>query len=58
MGDSAIVSVAVNSDAPWRLEAAGIVGSFRAGRLRLAFHLNNTFADADAAAHVVAELMV
>ncbi|WP_406289927.1 aminotransferase class V-fold PLP-dependent enzyme [Embleya sp. NBC_00896] len=46
--DSAIVSV----DAPQakaRLDAAGIRASVRAGRVRLAFHLYNTTADADAA---------
>ncbi|OEV28706.1 hypothetical protein AN219_20190 [Streptomyces nanshensis] len=53
-GDSAIVSVAVAADTPRELERAGVVGSTRAGRLRLAFHLYNTEADADRAAEAVA----
>jgi selenocysteine lyase/cysteine desulfurase len=52
-GDSAIVSAAVDADTTRELERAGIVGSTRAGRLRLAFHLYNTEADADRAAEAV-----
>ncbi|WP_314175052.1 aminotransferase class V-fold PLP-dependent enzyme [Streptomyces winkii] len=52
-GDSAIVSAAVEADTPRALERAGVVGSTRAGRMRLAFHLYNTEADADRAAEVV-----
>jgi selenocysteine lyase/cysteine desulfurase len=53
-GDSAIVSVATGADTPELLTSAGIVGSTRAGRLRLAFHLYNTADDAERAAEVVA----
>ena len=53
-GNSAIVSLATSADAVARLERAGIAGSVRAGRLRLAFHVNNTTADADRAAEVLA----
>lgn len=53
-GDSAIVSVAPTSDVGPRLERAGIVGSTRAGRLRLAFHINNSADDADRAAETLA----
>lgn len=52
-GDSAIVSAAVEPGTPEELERAGIVGSTRAGRMRLAFHLYNTEADADRAAEAV-----
>ncbi|HWM38521.1 MAG TPA: aminotransferase class V-fold PLP-dependent enzyme [Streptomyces sp.] len=52
-GDSAIVSVAVDPGTHKLLEQADVVGSVRAGRLRLAFHLYNTEADADRAAEVV-----
>ncbi|MFJ8941532.1 aminotransferase class V-fold PLP-dependent enzyme [Streptomyces sp. NPDC102365] len=53
-GDSAIVSVAADPSTPRRLERAGVIGSVRAGRLRLAFHVNNTTIDADRAADAVA----
>lgn len=53
-GDSAIVSAVADPEVPARLAAAGIVGSVRAGRLRLAFHVNNGTADADLAADVLA----
>jgi selenocysteine lyase/cysteine desulfurase len=53
-GDSAIVSLSTDPGAAARLERAGVVGSIRAGRLRLAFHVNNTTADADRAAEVLA----
>ncbi|MCH6161110.1 aminotransferase class V-fold PLP-dependent enzyme [Streptomyces marispadix] len=57
-GDSAIVSTAVRPDTARELERAGVVGSTRAGRLRLAFHLYNTESDADRAAEVVAGRLV
>ncbi len=53
-GDSAIVSLATPTDMSPRLDEAGIVASRRAGRLRLSFHINNTGADADRAAEVLA----
>jgi selenocysteine lyase/cysteine desulfurase len=53
-GNSAIVSVATDSSVAQRLEQAGVVGSVRAGRLRLAFHLYNTEADVARAADAVA----
>ncbi|GAB7190666.1 aminotransferase class V-fold PLP-dependent enzyme [Kineococcus sp. NUM-3379] len=49
-GDSAIVSVRVRPGGLEELQRAGVVASTRAGRLRLAFHLHNTPADADLAA--------
>lgn len=49
-GDSAIVSLAAGPRAAQRLSAAGVASGVRAGRLRLAFHVNNTAADADRAA--------
>lgn len=52
-GNSAIVSVAADTGTPRELERAGIIGSVRAGRLRLAFHVNNTMIDADRAADAV-----
>ncbi|RZU32936.1 aminotransferase class V-fold PLP-dependent enzyme [Blastococcus saxobsidens] len=53
-GNSAIVSLAVPPGTDAALAAAGVVGGMRAGRLRLAFHLPNTEADADRAAEVLA----
>jgi hypothetical protein len=53
-GESAIVSVATDSSVAERLSSASVIGSVRAGRLRLAFHVNNTEADADRAAAAVA----
>ncbi|MDP9094663.1 MAG: aminotransferase class V-fold PLP-dependent enzyme [Actinomycetota bacterium] len=53
-GNSAIVSVATNASVADRLSRAGVLGSVRAGRLRLAFHVNNTETDADRAAEAVA----
>ena len=53
-GDSAIVSLATRTDMSPRLDEAGIVASMRADRLRLSFHINNTDADADRAAEVLA----
>lgn len=52
-GDSAIVSLATSAAAGDRLERAGVRASVRAGRLRLAFHLHNGPADADAAAEAL-----
>lgn len=52
-GASAIVSVAADDAARLRLQHAGVVGSVRAGRVRLAFHLYNTAADADLAAAAI-----
>jgi selenocysteine lyase/cysteine desulfurase len=52
-GNSAIVSLPLASDAEARLRHAGVAASVRAGRLRLAFHVNNTVDDVD---HVVAAL--
>ncbi|RIJ70157.1 aminotransferase class V-fold PLP-dependent enzyme [Nakamurella silvestris] len=56
-GDSAIVSLAVTEGVPPALKAAGIAGAFRAGRLRVGFHLYNTAEDADAAAEVIRALV-
>lgn len=52
-GESAIVSLATRGDLATLLQQAGIAASTRAGRLRLAFHLNNTAEDADRAAEVL-----
>lgn len=52
-GDSAIVSLVADPDVGSRLTAADIVGSFRAGRLRLSFHVNNSEGDADRVAEVL-----
>jgi selenocysteine lyase/cysteine desulfurase len=54
-GDSAIVSLAAEQDIGPRLDRAGVVGSVRAGRLRLAFHINNSVDDADQAAEALAD---
>ncbi len=53
-GDSAIVSLAAAPDITHRLQHVGIAGSVRAGRLRLAFHVNNNRDDADRAADLLA----
>lgn len=53
-GDSAIVSLDTMPQVGRRLERAGVVASTRAGRLRLAFHVNNTTDDADRAAEALA----
>jgi selenocysteine lyase/cysteine desulfurase len=53
-GDSAIVSVATDPSTSPRLERAGVIGSVRDGRVRLAFHVNNTTIDADRAADALA----
>jgi selenocysteine lyase/cysteine desulfurase len=47
---SAIVSAAADDEVPRLLEEAGIVASFRAGRLRLGFHLSTTEQDVERAA--------
>ena len=52
-GDSAIVSLATTPAAGERLASAGVVGGIRAGRLRLAFHVNNDDADVDRAAEAL-----
>lgn len=52
-GDSAIVSLDVDPQGVERLGTARIAASRRAGRLRLAFHINNTADDADRAADVL-----
>jgi len=54
-GDSAIVSVVADPGTADRLERAGVAGSVRAGRLRLALHVNNTTIDVDRAADVVTD---
>lgn len=48
-GDSAVVSLAIGDGAADAMAAAGIVGSMRAGRLRLAFHLCTSDDDVDTA---------
>ncbi len=53
-GDSAIVSLDPGPDIDQWLDRAGIVASVRAGRIRLAFHINNTKDDADRAAEALA----
>jgi selenocysteine lyase/cysteine desulfurase len=53
LGASAIVSLAAGPAATEQLQRAEVIGSTRAGRLRLAFHLNNTAADADRAAEAL-----
>ncbi|WP_112243419.1 aminotransferase class V-fold PLP-dependent enzyme [Kribbella monticola] len=50
---SAIVSASADDEVPALLEKAGIVASFRAGRLRLGFHLSTTDQDVDHAAAVL-----
>ncbi|HEY5181508.1 MAG TPA: aminotransferase class V-fold PLP-dependent enzyme [Dermatophilaceae bacterium] len=52
-GDSAIVSLSTGPDVGAILERAGIVASIRSGRLRLAFHINNSTDDADRAAEAL-----
>jgi hypothetical protein len=46
--------VAADPSTSHRLQRAGVIGSVRAGRLRLAFHVNNTTSDADRAADAAA----
>jgi len=52
--DSAIVSVLADESVPQLMAAAGIIGSVRAGRLRLSFHVSTSDEDADRAAEVLA----
>jgi selenocysteine lyase/cysteine desulfurase len=52
-GDSAIVSLAANGAAAEAMAAAGIIGSARADRLRLSFHVSTSDHDADLAADVL-----
>lgn len=52
--DSAIVSAVADDQVAGLMEAAGIVGSVRAGRLRLSFHVSTSEQDADRAAEVLA----
>jgi selenocysteine lyase/cysteine desulfurase len=52
-GNSAIVSMVADAAVSERLRQAGVVGSVRAGRLRLAFYLYNTEADVDLTAAAV-----
>ena len=53
LGNSAIVSLAVAEGTGDRLRDAGVAGSMRAGRLRLAFHISTTADDADRAAELL-----
>src|SRR3954454_12105859 len=46
-GNSAIVSLPLEAEAGKRLRRADVAASVRAGRLRLAFHLNNTADDVE-----------
>lgn len=48
-GDSAIVSVPVDDEAPAALAAAGVVAAQRAGRLRLSCHVSTSTEDVDRA---------
>lgn len=52
-GDSAIVSAVADDQVAGLMSAAGIVGSVRAGRLRLSFHVSTSQQDADRAATVL-----
>jgi selenocysteine lyase/cysteine desulfurase len=51
---SAIVSLATHGDLSATVREAGIAAAVRAGRLRLSFHVNNSVADVDRAAEVLA----
>ena len=55
-GRSAVVSVPGLGHAAAELAGADVIGSNRAGNLRLAFHLNNGSADADRALEVLSAL--
>lgn len=50
---SAIVAAAADHEVPHLLAEAGIVASFRAGRLRMGFHLSTTVRDVERAAAVL-----
>jgi selenocysteine lyase/cysteine desulfurase len=52
-GGSAIVSLAVDDDAAQAMHAANIIGSVRAGRLRLSFHVSTSEQDVDHAIDVL-----
>lgn len=52
-GTSAIVSLDVTDGAAAAMRAAGVVGSVRAGRLRLSFHVSTSEQDADLAAETL-----
>ncbi|MBA3339470.1 MAG: aminotransferase class V-fold PLP-dependent enzyme [Geodermatophilaceae bacterium] len=51
---SAIVSAVADEHVAELMKAAGIIGSVRAGRLRLSFHVSTSEQDADQAAEVLA----
>ena len=52
-GDSAIVSAAADDKTPELMAEAGIIGSVRAGRLRLSFHVSTSAADVARAIEVL-----
>lgn len=52
--NSAIVSALADPDAAPAMADAGVVGSVRAGRLRLSFHVSTTTADVERAVNVLA----
>ena len=52
-GESPIVSAVADEQVPALMEEAAIIGSVRAGRLRLSFHVSTGQADADRAADVL-----
>ncbi len=56
-GNSAIVSLLVDESAPEAMATARIAAAFRAGRLRLSFHLANDARDVDLAAAVIGPLV-
>jgi selenocysteine lyase/cysteine desulfurase len=53
-GDSAIVSLAVQDSAQEAMRVGRVVGSMRAGRLRLSFHLSTSEQDVDHAVELLA----
>lgn len=53
-GDSAIVSLAVDAEAPEAMAASGVIGAVRAGRTRLSFHISTAERDVDRALEVLA----
>ncbi len=53
-GDSAIVALSADEAAPQRLASRGVRSSWRAGKLRVSFHLYNDEADVDAAVEALA----
>lgn len=57
LGDSAIVSALADAAVPEVMAKAAISGSFRAGRLRLSFHVSTSSADALRAADVLSGLL-